>query len=457
LSSLTSRRLLAPALVLVLLGASRAAALDVKLWPLFRYAHDEASGDLRWTAFGPFIEFRRTAETRDMWIRPLVHFAQRRGPVPDDRAEILYPIAATRWQSEYQSFRLLLLTYRTSAKPGTPHPPAEPPPASAWASRFSLFPFIFYRQSPERGRQLSVLPFYLDVDDVLGYDHVRAVMFPAYLRLSEPRVEKRWYGFPFVSTVGGADGRGWRVWPFYGDDEIIGRQRTSYVLWPFHIRSARLIPGYGWEERRIDLPAYAAIDGAGRRTRAWGVLAHTHTEDYRRGTESTGAPWPFVVRERRLGEEEYYVWRLFPFYGRSDGGGVASRFYAWPVYRTRTQEVDGFHYERRDVGLVLWRRQTLVSEGSGRDESLLTMFPAIRAEREEWRRFGQVPALFDSLLPRNRGVLDSWAPLWALWRWDTRPDGARDWNLAWGLMAREDGRLRGPWHLELGSPEAHGS
>jgi len=34
-------------------------------------------------------------------------------------------------------------------------------------------------------------------------------------------------------------------------------------------------------------------------------------------------------------------------------------------------------------------------------------------------------------------------------RWDTRPDGARDWNLLWGLAAREDGRLVAPWHLEL--------
>jgi hypothetical protein len=68
---------------------------------------------------------------------------------------------------------------------------------------------------------------------------------------------------------------------------------------------------------------------------------------------------------------------------------------------------------------------------------------------DDGRRFGQAPALADSLLPKNRGVLESWAPLWALYRWDTRPDGVRDWNVAWGLAAREDGRLRGPWHLDL--------
>jgi hypothetical protein len=78
----------------------------------------------------------------------------------------------------------------------------------------------------------------------------------------------------------------------------------------------------------------------------------------------------------------------------------------------------------------------------------MTIFPVLRAEREKWRHFGQAPALADSLLPRNRGVLENWAPLYALVRWDTRPDGARDWNLAWGLMTREARRLGGPWHLD---------
>jgi hypothetical protein len=114
--------------------------------------------------------------------------------------------------------------------------------------------------------------------------------------------------------------------------------------------------------------------------------------------------------------------------------------------------VDDFHYQRRDVGLVLWRRQEQENESSGRHQRLFTVFPVLRSEQEEWRSFGQAPALVDSLLPRNRGVLAMWAPLYGIVRWDTRPDGARDWNLLWGLVAREDGRLLGPWHLELRPP-----
>ena len=69
-------------------------------------------------------------------------------------------------------------------------------------------------------------------------------------------------------------------------------------------------------------------------------------------------------------------------------------------------------------------------------------------------RFGQTPAILDSLMPENRGILGSWAPLWAFARWDTRPsasgEGVRDWNLLYGLVARENGHLLGPWHLDDG-------
>src|SRR5216110_1620782 len=163
------RRARRATVALALLLPARAAALDVKLWPLLRYARDEATGDVRWTAFGPLIEFQRTAETRDFFIRPLLRLHQRRGAGHDDRSDILYPLAATRWQEDYQSFRLLLFTYRTGARAA----PKETPRAREWTSRFTLFPFVFYRASPERGRQLSVVPFYLDLDDFVGYRHVQ--------------------------------------------------------------------------------------------------------------------------------------------------------------------------------------------------------------------------------------------------------------------------------------------
>jgi hypothetical protein len=58
----------------------------------------------------------------------------------------------------------------------------------------------------------------------------------------------------------------------------------------------------------------------------------------------------------------------------------------------------------RRVLEFLWRRQTLVNEASGHHEMVTTMFPWLRSEQDDWRAFGQAPALFDSLLPKNRGL-----------------------------------------------------
>lgn len=440
------------ALVLLLLLALPGAApgLDVKLWPLFRYAREEASGTVRWSALGPLLEYTGTEDARDLHVRPLLWLHQKRGSRPDDFAEILYPLASSRWAEDYQSFRFLLFTYRTSPRPGAEHARGEPPPPETWPSRLTLFPFLFYRQDPEAGMDLSVFPFYLDQDDWLGYRHATAIMFPAYLRLEEPGVDTRFYGFPFVSTIGGELGSGVRVWPFYGRREIAGRDEEHYVLWPFHLRRRHLVRDYGWVEERLNLPVFAAVDSAERRTRAWGLVAYTHTVDERLGYESTGSPWPFAVRERALGETEYRTWRLLPFYGRSDHRGISSCTYAWPAYRWKAQDEGDFHYERRDVGWVLWRRQELRNAASGREETIHTLVPLLRSVRDNERHFGQAPALLDSLMPRNRGFLALWAPVYGLYRWDTRTDGSEDWSLLYGLAAREGGRLRGPWYLDGG-------
>ncbi len=423
---------------------ARARALDVKLWPLFRYAHDPATDDTHWSALGPLVEFTRTRRFRDLKVRPLLWLHQRRDE-HDDRTELLYPLAGTRWQASYQSLRFLLFTYRSA--------PAEETSDNAhWAQRFTLFPFLFYRHSPERGTSIGLLPFYLDLPDFLGYQRVQLVLFPVYLHLTEPGVERRYYLFPFVSTVGGAQGRGWRVWPFYGDTEIVGREHTRYVAWPFHIRSSRLVPGYGWEERRLDFPAYATLQGASRRSVSYGIGAYTHTIDERHGYEAIGSPWPLVFRERALGATHFRVWRFAPLYGRSERDGITSTFYAWPAWRTTVQDNEDFHFERRDALLLLWRSQEQQSAASGHRQRLLTLFPLLRSEEHDERAYGQVPALADSLLPHTRGVLAMWAPLYGVFRWDTAPDGSRDWNLLWGLLARERGHLLGPWHVGTAAP-----
>ena len=250
--------------MLAALAPAPAAALDVKLWPFFRYARNDDRGELRWSALGPLIEYVRTPELQDLRIRPFLWLTRRLGSDPDERMEILTPIVSARRQGDDESLRFLLLSrHWTAPRAGAVQP----------TSSFTFFPFVFFRSDAAHGTHLGMLPFYLDLTDVFGYERVRTVLFPAYLELDEPRVERRFYGFPFVSTLGGTDGSGWRVWPFYGSTAVAGQERTRYVMWPFYVENERLVPEYGWEHRLLVLPVYAALDGEERTSRGYGVLA----------------------------------------------------------------------------------------------------------------------------------------------------------------------------------------
>jgi hypothetical protein len=433
--------------VLVLAGGPLACrpgpSLDVKVWPLLRYARNDARGELRWSVLGPLIEYVRTPELRDLRIRPLLWLTRRLGDTPQDRMEILTPIVSAERQPGYRSLRFLLVSRSWTA----PRDASE-----SDTSSFTFFPFVFYRHDRTHGTTGGVFPFYLDLADVFGYERMRTVLFPAYLALDEPRVERRFYGFPFVSAVGGRDGRGWRVWPFYGDTAVAGRERERFVLWPFYVESERLAPEYGWERRLLVLPAYGALDGEQRTSRGYGVFAYTHTVDERIGSEAIGNPWPLIFRERRLGEESWRVWRLAPIYGRSDRDGIRSSFWLWPLYRTTDQDDEDFHFHRRDGLLVIWRHQWERDEDTRHSRDLDTVLGLLRSDAHDGRPAGQIPALMDSLVPANRGVLAMWAPLWALVRWDTSAAGRLDWNLLWGLAARERGRLRPPFFIDTAPP-----
>jgi len=145
----------------------------VKLWPLFRYARDDTEGVVRWSAFGPIIEFTRTREERDLRIRPLLWLRQKRGAERDDQSDILFPLVSTRWQNDYQTFRFLLFTY--SSRP----PPQPDTHAPVWTTRFDLFPFVFYRSSPVVGTYFGLLPCYLYMPAFCCFEHARAGLFPA--------------------------------------------------------------------------------------------------------------------------------------------------------------------------------------------------------------------------------------------------------------------------------------
>jgi hypothetical protein len=427
------RTALAVAVLFVL--AAPARALEIGVWPLFRYESDASTGRLHWSVLGPLIEYDASRDGRDLRIRPLLWLRQRNGGRDED-ADFVYPLASTRWHVDDWSSRFLLFSSHHAAAPDT----------EGVRDRFSIFPFVFYRDRGDEPADVGVLPFYLDLHGVFGYARVRAIAFPLYLRLDEPRVSRTFAPFPLVSVVGGEDGGGVHVFPVAGATRIAGRERSGYLVWPFLVGSDRFDPRYGWERRRLFFPFLAYLEGEQRESRAYGLTGYTHTIDRLAGREAEGMPWPLVVRERPLGEESYDVWRVAPFYGRSERDGIERRFYLWPLYRTLVQDDGDFHFRRRDAMLLAWRSEWDWNDATGDTHALTTLVGVLRAERAGARASGQAPAFFDALLPANAGIRALWAPLTAVVTWESGPEGL-DWELLYGLASRRNGVLHGPWYV----------
>jgi len=419
--------------------APRARPWVLKVWPVVDYENTDERVELR--LLGPLVELRRDASERMFAMRPLVYLRARPGSEGREAA-LLYPLTSVRWSPARASTRVLGLFSLQSRAPLAP---------GHWDRRLTVFPFVFYRHSAESGSELSILPFYADLQNFLGYQRIRTVLFPLFFRLEEPMVRRSWVAFPFFSWTGGTLGKGWRVWPLYGWEERGEGEKFRYVLWPFYIRQWHHRGSQQPEVRTVVFPFYARSHGPALRSTALLGPFFTHSVDTEARLETWGFPWPLWVLQRRTDTGERLALRIAPFYGDRRQGDIRSRFLLWPLYRERTQEGPDHRYERRDVGLVLWRRVVDEDLRGGHWWMRHALFPLWRAEEKNGESSGQVAALYDALVPWSRIVREVYAPLWRLYGYRRKEGQRRQWSLLWNLVSSAEGELRYPVDMRFGS------
>ncbi len=433
-------------LVLALVASPRDAsaaathARHLKVWPFFEYRADPAAQTQQLKILGPLFEYRTDADFLFLFLRPLLSIRQARAG-HDDEVRVLYPLLTSRWRDDEQRTLGLggVFSYRTTtAEDGR----------SLTSQNFRAFPFYFYRwDRPAETGRLSILPFYADLDDFLGFERVQMVAFPAYLRLRKPLVDRHYVLFPFFGTVGGALGSGVRVWPFYGRKTLGATYDSGFVAWPFYVWETNRVQDEV-EEHTLVFPLWSRVRGPRRESMAYGVLLYTHSVERDTALETWGFPWPLWLYQRNDATGERTTLRLFPFYQDRHQGDLDARFVAWPLYRHRTFDDDAFTYERTDGLLVLYRDERRAHRASATRGRLRTLFPAFRAEAEDGWEEGAAPALFDAVLPRNPAIRDLYAPLWELYAWRGAEDAQR-WSVAWGAVAAAPDDRAYPWHFAL--------
>ena len=433
-----ARRLaLAGALFVVISAWNEASAFELRFWPLLEWSHEGSESVAR--ALGPVVEWRRGPSTRSFALRPLF-YSETDSAGENSHGSLLYPLATWSRSADELSVHFLGLGSYVSRSA----PPADRP----YRRELTVFPLLFYRQGEATGTSFSLLPIYGDIADVFGYKRVRLVLFPLYLRVEEPLWRRTWLPFPFFSRVGGPAGEGTRLWPVYGRT-VLGREYTSsYILWPFYVRATAHPAGAEPTTTRVSWPLFSAIDGPRLHSRSYAFLLvlplYTDTVDVAHGTETTGFPWPFWVRQvdRRSGEQTSL--RLTPFYERRRTAAAESVFYLWPFYRRHEGLGDDAGYRRTDV-LFLFYRDQWESEAEHRSH-IRAVVPAWVGYEDEHTARGQSLTLLDGLFPKNDALRVVYAPLYRIYGME-RQDGVEHHDVFWRLVTWGDGKIRPPWYF----------
>lgn len=432
---------LATVLALTLLVVSNPAqCTDIKLWPLIDY-HSEPSGERRLDLLGPLFTYASGPERHELTLRPL--FTYNSGPRADQSSlAILYPIWMSRWDADQAKHSLLvLISYRTQ----------EARRPDEWDRRFDIFPVVFYRYNRTLGASLSVLPFYANLRDFLGYEQVQMILFPFYLRLKEPLLERTWAPFPFYARTSGTLGRGYRVWPFYGWEEIGEEQRFSYIMWPFYIRQERHFMRPERERRLVIAPFYAHTESPTYDSRSYLGPFFTHTIDRKQHTDTWGYPWPLWVSQRNIDTGERTSLRLTPFYEDVRVGDVHRHFILWPAYRWVTQDTETYHYRRSDALLAIARNTTESQPSYHHERRLQTLFPLYRAQEDDQDSEFSTLGLLDAIYPYNPTIKQLYAPLWQVYTRERRGDAPPRWSLLWDLISSDSRQIRYPVYLDVGT------
>ncbi|MBI2963983.1 MAG: hypothetical protein HYY35_09535 [Deltaproteobacteria bacterium] len=423
----------------LVLGAGSARALELRAWPLLEIEtrHGATHGRL----LGPLIEWQRDAEGSALALRPLFYSSRSAGD-GSSRGFLLYPLASWTRSREELSFRFLGLGSYVRRR--------TPPPERPYRSELTIYPFVFYRDAPDSGRSLSVLPFYADVEGLLGYQRIRMLLFPLYLRLEEPLWRRTWLPFPFFSRVGGTAGEGVRLWPIWGHTVLGAEYESSYVAWPLYVRAVAHPGRAGAVATRISWPLFSALDGPRIESRSYAFLLvlplYTHTIDRASDTEIEGFPWPFWTIERELSSGRRRSLRLTPLYQDRRTATMHSVFYFWPFYRRHEGLGDDAAYRRADVLFLFYRDQ---HEGEGDMRLHTRALVPLWIDRDSPRAGdAQAPTLLDGLFPKNPGLRLTWAPLYRLYGAEHH-GAATHRDVLWRMWSWGDGKLVPPWYLSF--------
>jgi len=389
---------------------------------------------------GPLF-YRQETEGSLLWSMPPFFTWYENRPLEEVEYESLYPLLTYRrfgTESRWQFLQLFSFGGASTVD-------------AEVKSRANIWPLFFYQQSTNpTNSYFWLLPFYGRVQNHLFRDEVRTVAFPFYLWSKKGAVETDNYLFPFFHQRHGGSVSGWQFFPLVGREykfptvrtnvadevEVVPGYNRSFVLWPFFTTDDNNLGTTNVERLRISLPFYSIQRSPARdnTTLLWPFF--TYTDDREKGFHEWGMPYPFIGWARGPGKHANRFW---PIWGKATNSIQQSDFVLWPVYTHNHVHTPALDRERTRSLFFAYSDSRVADPQTGVSTRRVALWPFFTWHRDMSGRIRlNTLSIVEPLVPNNKSVERSWAPLWSIYRREVNPKtSASSDSLLWNLWRRD--------------------
>lgn len=397
---------------------SPASAQVVNLWPIFvgegseGTAHAFGKDYERWSGGTIFLfnESVNGIETRG--FRPFhVSFHD---PVSGNiRGHVIYPFFNYRIEDGYFNWNIFYFLNFKKHDPDTVNDITE----------FNIFPFIFYRKTPDPARShFGFFPIAGNVTAKFGSGRIDWFLFPLYGKFEENNVTTMTVPWPFIKIMYGEGNHGFEIWPLFGSRHKEGAYRENFFLWPFYMTRDEKLWLDQPEELRAYLPFYFRHTTAifENKSHPWPFVGHTSSL-YPKYNE-TRYFWPFFVQTRG---DFRTINRWAPFYSHSIRKGVDKKWVMWPFYREQVWVEKDLAMKKTQFLYILYWNLTQQRPGNvdGPKATRTHLWPVSSywnngAGDIQFQLFSPLEPFF----PYNRAVRSLYSPFLAIYRVERKGD-----------------------------------
>ncbi len=322
--------LVALSMLIPLISTSSRAELTLQdFWPAYVFTTDkdreyEYTEEIAW----PFWEQNEDATSSSLALHP---FAYHEEEVTGDwLTDVFWPIFSSRHREEVTRTYLLPLLYHSRDAEGD------------GKSRFLLFPLFYSARDGNKQKALVILPFYGNLKNWFGRDRIEFYLLPLFMHSEKGEYDGYNILWPLFGRGIGPTQDYWRIFPFWGRREDIGRSVSSFYLWPlFQDKRFDLdkeIPGHTF----YFFPIYGFSHSS--RSKMISILPpffnYQHSVDGQSGL--IDAPWPFF---QRVWGPNVDSWRVWPLYGVSQRSDSRYEYALWPLLQWGYTDYEDRRYD----------------------------------------------------------------------------------------------------------------